>query len=144
MSSKGKIAITCAVLVCVLGFLWIATMGQSSLTTYTYSQFLDQVHGGQVASVIVIGSNTGAVEATCRLKDGKAARTVLPSDYRDALVAMQEKLVNIEIKDSSSGPLPSLKKTTPFFLLLGIWIYFTLGKFPNAPWRGYREVKPKS
>jgi ATP-dependent Zn protease len=133
MSSKGKIAITCAVVICVAGVLWMAITGQRSLTTYTYSQFLEQVHSGQVASVIVIGSNSGAVEATCRLKDGKTVRTVLPSDYRDALVAMQNKLVSIEIRDSFSGPFPLLIKATPFLLVLGIWIYLMIRKVPKGP-----------
>jgi hypothetical protein len=84
--------------------LSITITTQRSLATFTYSQFLDQVRSGQVASVVVIGSNSGAVEAICRLKDGKTVRTVLPSDYRDALVAIQDKLVNIEIRDVSSEP----------------------------------------
>src|SRR5690348_6262535 len=128
MGSKGKTAITCAILVCVAGALWIATAGKRSLTSYTYSEFLDQVHSGQVASVVVIGSNSGAVEATCRLKDGKTVRTVLPSDYRDALVAMQDKLVNIEIRDSSSGSFSLLINAAPFLMLLGIWIYLMIRK----------------
>jgi hypothetical protein len=76
MPSKGKIAITCTALICVAGVLWMATTGQRSLATYTYSQFLDQVHSGQVASVIVIGNNSAGVEATCRLKNGKSVRIV--------------------------------------------------------------------
>jgi ATP-dependent Zn protease len=133
MSSKRKIAIVCAVLICAAGVLWMVTTGQRPQTTYTYSQFLDQVHGGQVASVIVTRSNSGAVEATCRLKDGKTVRAVLPSDYRDALVAMQDKLVNIEIRNSSSGPFSLLINATPFFLLLGVWIFLMIRKFPNGP-----------
>ena len=46
-----------------------------------------------------MGSNSSAIQANCRLKDGNAVRIVLPSDYRDAMVAMQEKLVNVEIRD---------------------------------------------
>lgn len=136
MSSKGKIAITCAVLIGVAGVLWMATASQRSLTTITYSQLLDQVLSGQVASVVVIGSNSGAVEATCGLKEGKTVRTVLPSDYRDALVAMRDKLVNIEIRDASSEPLRYLINATPFLLLLGVWILVMFRKFPNGPRQG--------
>jgi len=130
MSSKAKIAMICTVLMCVAAVLWIATTGQRSLPTFTYSQFLDQVRSGQVASVVVMGSNSGAVQATCRLQNGKTVRTVLPSDYRDALVAMQDKLVNIEIRDSSSGPLRLFIKAMPFFLLLGAWV-FLARRFSN-------------
>src|SRR6266545_2798279 len=122
MWSKGTIGITCAVLICMACVLWMAARGRNSLTTQTYSQFLDQVQSGQVASVIVSGRNSGAVEATCRLKDGKTVRTVLPADYRDALAAMQNNLVNIEIRDFSVDAFSLLMKATPFLLVLGIWI----------------------
>ena len=132
MNSKA-VAIICAVLVCVAGVLWMATAGQRSLTTLTYSQFLEKERTEQIASVIVMGGNSGAIQAICRLKDGNAVRTVLPSDYRDALVAMQDKLVNVEIRDSSSGSLRLIMKATPFFLLLGVWILLAIRKFPNGP-----------
>ena len=90
MNSRAKIAIFCAVLICVAGVLWMATARRHSLTMVTYSQFLERVRTGQIASVILMGSNSGATEAICRLKDGNAVRTVLPSNYRDALVAMQD------------------------------------------------------
>jgi ATP-dependent Zn protease len=133
MSSKAKIAIICAVLICVAGVLWMATTSRRSSATLTYSQFLEKVRTGQIASVIVLGSNSGAVQAICRLKDGNAGRTVLPSDYRDALVAMQDKLVNVEIRDSSSEPLRLLINAMPFLLLLGLWIVLLILKFPNGP-----------
>ena len=135
MNSKAKIAIICAVLTCVAGVLWMATASERSLTTLTYSQFLEKVRTGQIASVIVMGSTSGAIQAICRLKDGNAVRTVLPSDYRDAMVTMQDKLVNVEIRDSSSGPLRLFINATPFFLLLGVWIFLTIRKFPN----GFRQ-----
>lgn len=135
MNSKAKITIICAVLICVAGVLWMATTSQRSLTTLTYSQFLEKVRTGQIASVIVMGSDSGAIQAICRLKDGNAVRTVLPSDYRDAMVAMQDKLVNVEIRDSSSGPLRLFINATPFFLLLGVWIFLMIRKFPNGPGR---------
>jgi ATP-dependent Zn protease len=103
------------------------------LTTFTYSQFLEKVRTGQIASVIVMGSNAGAIQAICRLKDGNTERTVLPSDYRDAMVAMQDKVVNVEIRDSSSRLLPLVMNATPFLLLLDVWIFLVIRKFPNGP-----------
>jgi len=135
MNSRA-VAIICAVLICVAGVLWMAAAGQRSLTTLTYSQFLEKVRTGQVASVIIMGSNSGAVHATCRLKDGNALQTVLPSDYKDAMAAMQDKLVNVEIRDSSSGSLRLFKNAAPFFLLLGVWIFLMIRKFPNGPRQG--------
>jgi ATP-dependent Zn protease len=135
MNSRAKIAISCAVLICAAGVLWIATSGQRSLTTVSYSQFFERVRTGQIASVIVMGSNSGATEAVCRLRDGNAVRTVLPLDYRDALMAMQDNGVNVEIRDSASGPLQLLLKASPFLLLLGVWIFLVIRKFPNGPRR---------
>ena len=132
MNSKAKIATICAVLICVAVVLWMATTSQRSLTTVTYSQFLEKVRTGQIASVIVMGGNSGATQAICRLKDGNPVRTVLPSDYRDALVEMQDKLVNVEIRDSSSGPLRLVLNATPFLLLLGVWIFLAIRKLPDG------------
>lgn len=47
MNLKAKLAIICAVLTCVAGVLWMATARQRSLTTLTYSQFLEQVRAGR-------------------------------------------------------------------------------------------------
>src|SRR6266542_1660816 len=118
MKSKAVITIVCAVLICLAGALW-TTGSRRGLTMSTYSQFLEQVRDGQVASVIVIGGNSGATQATYRLKGGNTMRTVLPSHYRDAMLTMQDKRVNIEIQDDSFGPLRPLISAAPFLLLLG-------------------------
>jgi ATP-dependent Zn protease len=118
-----------------VGVSWmIAARRWSGVTKLTYSQFLDQVRAEQVASVIVFGSSSGATQATGRLVDGKTVRTVLPSNYRDALAAMQDKRVNVEIEDASSEPLRLFINATPFLLLLGVWmvLFFKVRKFPNG------------
>jgi|SRR6266566_4786568 len=135
MKSKASIAIICVVVISLAGILW-TTGSRRGLTKLTYSEFLEQVRGGQIASVTIIASTSGATEATCHSKDGKAMRTVLPSDYRDALVAMQDKLVNIEIQDSSSGPQRAIVNAAPFLLLVGVWIFLFIRKFPNGPRQG--------
>jgi ATP-dependent Zn protease len=133
MNSRAKIAIICAVLIGVAGVLWVAITGQRSLTTLTYSQFLERVRTGHIAGAILIAGNSGATEAICRLKEGTEVRTVLPSDYRDALLAMLDNQVNIEIRGSAAGTLPLLTKASPFLLLLGVWIFLMIRKFPNGP-----------
>jgi ATP-dependent Zn protease len=136
MSNK-RIAAICAVLLCAAGFLWWIGSGQRSLATLSYSRFLEEVQSGQVASVVVFGGNSGAIEATCQLKDGKTVRTVLPWDYRDALQAMQDKLVNIEIRNS---PAPSriFWNSAPFLALLALWIALMISKSPNGMIGGIR------
>jgi hypothetical protein len=115
---KRRIALiscTAFLLMCLAPLPWIAATGQRSLRAIAYSQFLDQIHSGTVASVVIHASNSGAVEATYRLKDGLALRTVLPSDYKDALHVMQDKFVNVEIRGSSAEPLQSLLNVMPVF-----------------------------
>jgi hypothetical protein len=73
--------------------------------------------------VIILGTNSGAVTAICRLADGGTVRTVLPADYRDALHALQDKQVNIEIRDSSTEPLRLLINMTPFIILMAFWLF---------------------
>jgi ATP-dependent Zn protease len=133
MNSRAKIAIICAVLIGVAGVLWVAITGQRSLTTVTYSQFLERVRTGQIAGAILMAGNSGGTEAICRLKEGTEVRTVLPSDYRDALLAMLDNQVNIEIRGSAAGTLPLFMKASPFLLLLGVWIFLMIRKLPNAP-----------
>ena len=135
MKSKPSVAIICAVVTCLAGVLW--TVGnRRGPAKLTYSEFLEQVRGGLIASVTIVGSNSGAAQATCHLKNGNTVRTVLPSDYRDALAAMQDKAVNITIEDSTSGALRPIIKSAPFLLLLGVWIILLMRKFPDGSGQG--------
>lgn len=129
MNLKTRIAIICAVVLCAAGILWIAGTSKGSPTMLSYSQFLDEVRTGQIASVVVISDRSGAAQAICRMKDGNSVRTVLPSDYRDALAAMQSQKVDVEFPDSA-GAL--LVKAAPFLVLLGVWVILMIGKFPNG------------
>src|SRR3954463_9248813 len=130
--SKRKIAIICVVLMCVAGLLWLPTASGRALANLTSSEFLQEVRTGQIASVIVIESDSGAVQVTCKLKEGKTVRTVLPSDYKDALAAMQDKQVNIEIRNASSDSLRLFMKATPFLVLLGVWVFVITRRFPDS------------
>jgi hypothetical protein len=133
---NAKAAIAAATAVIVAATIWVAAQkSHGAEPRLTYSQLLASVQSGQVASVTIIGSNSGAARADCRLKDGSTVRTVLPSDYQDALRAMQEQSVSIEIRDFSSDPLRLLLNTTPFLVLLGFW-FFMLHKLRNGPRQG--------
>jgi ATP-dependent Zn protease len=119
-----KIAICSVAMICLVALWWITTVTRPGWDKLTYSQFLEQVRTGKVASVIVIDNRSGVARATLHLRDGKTARTVLPTDYQDALAAMQDKLVNIEIQGG-----PSFANAVPFLLLLAVWFLVILGKF---------------
>jgi hypothetical protein len=132
---NAKAAIAAATSVIVAATIWIAAeKGRGAEPRLTYSQFLASVQSGQVASVTIIGSNSGAARADGRLKDGSTVRTVLPSNYQDVLRAIEEQSVNIEIRDLSSDPLRLLLNTTPFLVLLGFW-FFMMRKLRNDRFR---------
>jgi cell division protease FtsH len=132
MSSKVKIAIVSALVVGAAGIFWVAS-GPHAGRKATYSEFLASVESGRIASVTILGSNPGAVPAICRLTDGSTVRTVLPADYRDALRAMQDKRVNVEIRDFEL--LRILLNASPFIVLLSFWI-FMMRKLRNGPRQG--------
>jgi cell division protease FtsH len=119
------VLVSVAVAVCMVAA--ISTRAGRTRTTVTYSEFLQKVDAGEVASV---ASQTDGL-----LKNGATVRTVLPADYRDALAAMLQKLVNIEIQESS--PRRTLVNAAPFFLVLGVWV-FLMFRMKNRPggWGG--------
>ena len=61
--------------------------------------------------------------ATYKLQDGSQSRTMLPWNYRDALEAMRQKMVDIEIRDSSSQWIRVLLNASPFLVLVGFWAW---------------------
>jgi ATP-dependent Zn protease len=87
----------------------------------SYSQFLEQVRNGAVDTVTITPDGGGSAPAAFHTKSGTTARTVLPSDYRDAVNAMQTEAVNIDIQESS-GSLRPLVNAVPFLALLVIWM----------------------
>ena len=125
------IAILSVVLISLAAALWFAKERGRDRAYSSYSEFLRQVRAGQVTSVIIDASKSRASRATGRLKDGGIMQSVLPADYRDAIAAMQDKLVDIEIRDASSGWLPLLGNATPFLLLLALW-FFMLQRMRNG------------
>jgi cell division protease FtsH len=123
MNSKAKSVVFWMVLIGVAVLLWAVMQSGPDAAKTTYSQFLQQVQSGQVNKAIIVADHTGANPVTYSLKDGSQARTVVPSDYRAALEAMQQKMVNIEIRDASSQWIRILVNASPFLVLLGFWVF---------------------
>ena len=135
MNSNAKSLILCVVLICLAVVVWMAVGNGRRQSKVTYSQFLQQVRAGKVTNVIIAAGNSGTSQLTCKLKDGTVVRTVLPSDYRDAIAAMQDGLVDIEIQESSWGWLARLSNAIPFLLLLGFWL-FMMRRMQSGPGKG--------
>ena len=132
MSSKVKAAVFWISLIFAAVALWLVVSGRHTERKVTYWEFLASLESGRVTGVTILGSTSGAVQALCRLADGSTVRTVLPADYRDALRAIEDNRVNIEIRDASYEPLRLLINMTPFLVLLGFW-FFMMRKLPNGP-----------
>lgn len=130
MISKTKAIVFLAVLIGVIGLVWATAQNEPNSAKATYSQFLRQVQSGEVNRATIVADHGAANPVTYRLKDGALMRAVLPPDYRDALEAMQQKMVDIEIRDASSQWPRVLANSAPFLILLGFW-FFMLNRLPK-------------
>ncbi len=111
------------VLICVGLALWGVMQNGRVPVKATYSEFLQQVQTGQVTKAVIVTGESGPNPITYSLKDGGRERTVLPADYRDVLATLQQKMVNVEIRDAASQWLHMLPNAAPFFILLGFWFF---------------------
>ncbi len=120
------------VLICVAVLLALVVGDRRYQTRTTYSEFLQQVQAGDVAKATIAVAETGANPVTYSLKNGARLQTIVPRDYKDALAAMQTKLVNVEIRDVSWQRWSTLANAIPFFILLGFWA-FMMRQMKNKP-----------
>ena len=123
MNSKAKKIVFWGVLIAVAVLMWAVERNGHNPVKATYSQFLEQVQAGQVSKATIVAAQGGANPVTYSLKDGSRVDSVLPHDYRNALEAMQQKMVDIEIRDASSQWLRVLANASPFLVLLGFWFF---------------------
>jgi cell division protease FtsH len=123
MNTKAKSIVFWVVLIGVAALLWAVIQNKPNPAKATYSEFLQQVQSGQVSKATIVAAHTGANPVTYSLKNGSQARSVLPGDYRDALEAMRQKMVDIEIQDASSQWVRVFSNAAPFLLLLGFWVF---------------------
>jgi cell division protease FtsH len=119
----SKNVVFVAVLICV-GLAFLAVSQQVHVPVKaTYSEFLQQVQTGQVTKAVIVTGESGPNPITYNLKDGTRESTVLPADYRDVLATLQQKMVNVEIRDAASQWLHMLPNAMPFFILLAFWLF---------------------
>ena len=126
MNSKAKNVVFWAVLIGVAALLWAVIQNKPNSPNATYSQFLQQVQSGQVSKATIVAAQNGANPVTYSLKDGSRVDSVLPHDYRDALEAMQQKMVDIEIRDASTQWPRMAANASPFFVLLAFWVFMMI------------------
>ncbi len=122
MKSKARVLAIFAVLAGVFtAAFWAARKPQPAAT---YSEFLSHVRAGEVRkATVAVSPDSGTDQITYILANGTQVKTVIPSDYREAMAAMREKAVDIEMRNASLTPLRLLTSAAPFLLLLGVWVF---------------------
>jgi cell division protease FtsH len=87
----------------------------------TFTDFTNAVGGTNVREVTIKGTVvTGLLK-----KDNAKFRTTIPANYPDLYKTLQEKNVNVIIKDNTgSSWLAYLANGLPVIVLLGLWIFF--------------------
>ncbi len=93
----------------------------SAVRDLTFTDFTNEVGKDNVREVEIDGT-----EATGTLKRENAKfRTTIPANYPDLYKALQEKSVNVKIKNSSANSwVAYLVNGLPILLLVVIWVFF--------------------
>jgi len=87
----------------------------------TFTGFMTEVNNGNVKDVTIAGTDaTGTFK-----KDSGKFKTTVPANYPDLYKALQDKSVNVTLKDNSgSNWMTWVANGLPMVLLLGLWIFF--------------------
>jgi cell division protease FtsH len=87
----------------------------------TFTDFSNEVAKDNVRDVEIDGSEA----AGSLKKDNAKFRTTIPSNYPDLYKSLQDKNVNVKIKNTSANSWVSiLVQGLPILILVGIWIFF--------------------
>jgi cell division protease FtsH len=89
---------------------------------FTFTTFMTEVSHDEVKDVTIVGN-----EVTGHLrKDNRAFRTMIPSNYPDVYKNLQEKNVNVTIKDNSGNSWLAWlgNGLLPIIILVVFWIFF--------------------
>ena len=87
----------------------------------TFTEFTGEVGKDNVRDVTIVGTDvTGTLK-----KDSAKFKSTIPANYPDLYKTLQEKNVNVTIKDNSGGSwMTWVANGLPMLLLLGLWIFF--------------------
>src|SRR5713226_7326490 len=109
-------------MICTAVLLWSVVKSGSPgrEKTYTFSQFREEAQAGDVAEITISNGN----QVTGKLKNGVILRTVIPANYPDIYKMLEDKKVNIDIKEAQSNNwITLLVNASPFILLIAFWIF---------------------
>jgi len=122
VNSNIKTAVFWVVLICVAVLLFaVVRTGQGRKEQQlTFTEFMDKVQQGQVKDVTISGNEVhGSYQ-----NPNQGFHTLIPTNYPDVYKTLQDKGVNVDIKDASSGNWISiLLNASPFIVLIAFWIF---------------------
>ena len=125
MNSTLKSLLFWMVLVVVGVLIWQFSVGlRPSPTTIPFSQFLQKVDAGDVATVVMTGSEiTGTYNGNAGNGTDKF-RTYAPAQYEGLANKLFDKGVGIDAKPESASPWTALLYSwAPILLMIGFWIF---------------------
>jgi cell division protease FtsH len=120
LNSTLKSLLFWMVLVVVGVLIWnFSTSFNQRDSVMTFTEFMQKVDSGQVASVTITGN-----EVTGVTKDSAAFRTYVPSQYEGFANKLIEKGVLVTAKEPSNSPWATLLYSwAPILLMIGFWIF---------------------
>jgi cell division protease FtsH len=123
VNSNIKTGIFWVILACVLVLLWQVVRAAKTRPdkAITFTEFVSDVDAGKVKKVSI----SNGIDVKGAYKDNSAdLHTLIPANYPDIYKILQDKGVEIEIKEASgSGWVSVLINASPFILLLAFWIF---------------------
>jgi cell division protease FtsH len=121
LNSTLKSLLFWMVLVLVVLLIWnFSTNFQQRDSVISFSEFIEKVNGGQVASVTITGNEvTGLYKA-----DNQTFRTFAPAQYEGLANKLIEKGVQLSAKEPSVSPWSTIFYSwAPILLMIGFWIF---------------------
>ncbi len=123
MNSNIKTGIFWIVLACVAVLLWQVVKNAKTRPekNLSFTQLIQEIEEGRIKKVSI--SNGSEVKGLS--SDGTVdIRSTIPGNYPEIYKLLQEKKVEVEIKEvGSSNWVSILINASPFILLLGFWIF---------------------
>jgi cell division protease FtsH len=123
VNSAVKNIIFWVVMVVTALLIWAVVRSSTGehISNYTFTEFVNQVDGGNVQEVTISGTDvTGVLK-----KDNSKFKTTIPANYPDLYKDLLGKNVKVTVKsDSGSSWMTWLANGLPLILLIGLWIFF--------------------
>jgi len=123
VNSAVKNIIFWVLMVALTILVWAVVKSNSvdHVADLTFTGFMTEVNNSNVKDVTIAGTDaTGTFK-----KDGAKFKTTVPANYPDLYKTLQDKSVNVTLKDNSgSNWMTWVANGLPMVLLLGLWIFF--------------------